>query len=49
MIVLKALVYNKLEWPKNLSYSLPLEYKNSMEFKLSSRRLRNCLPLLLEA
>ena len=47
MIALKALVYNELEWLKNFSYGPSLEYKGSMGFKLSSRRLRNCLPLLL--
>ena len=38
MIALVALAHNKLEWPKNISYRLPLAVYSSIGFEFSSRR-----------
>ena len=41
VIALVALVHNELEWPKYLSYDLPLIYDSSVVLSLSSRS-RKC-------
>jgi len=49
VITLDALAHRELEWPKNLSHKLPLEYDGSMGLSSTSTRLRKCFPLVSKA
>jgi len=49
VIALDALVHRELEWPKNLSHELPLEYNSSMGLSSTSTRSRKSFPLVSKA
>ena len=48
-IALDALAHRELEWGKNLSHELPLEYDSSMSLSSTSTRSRKSFPLISKA
>ena len=49
VIALDALTHRELEWPKNLSHELPLEYNSSMSLSSTSIRSMKSFPLISKA